>query len=133
MKKCKQCWKPRNHNNSLISLCKECQYKKSYNSTKQRRIKQVSTKNKNTPARFTSKTKAEILIRDKSCILCSSPIQDYHHIYYWWQAEYWEDRNNSDKWVGLCRTCHEKIHHFSDWESQTLRKKCIEYIKSLYW
>lgn len=28
MKNCKDCWKPRWHNNPLISRCKECTYKK---------------------------------------------------------------------------------------------------------
>ncbi len=132
MKNCKKCWKPRNHTNPLIALCIECTHKKSYNNRKQERIKQVSSTNANTIAKFSSKIKAEILIRDKACIFCWNTIQDYHHVYYWWQAEYWPDRNNVDKGVWLCREHHNLIHHFTDWSSQRLRKDCIEYLKNYY-
>lgn len=44
MKLCKDCWKPRGHENLLISRCKECQYKKQ--SLKQTRVKQISQKRK---------------------------------------------------------------------------------------
>ena len=93
-------------------------------------IKYVSTKNKNTPAKFTKEVKAQILLRDKHCIFCNNAIQDYHHVFYWAiQAEHWQDRNNVNKWVWLCRAHHERIHHFSDWTSQELRNRCIEYLK----
>jgi hypothetical protein len=94
-------------------------------------IRKVSLKNKNTIASFTSETKAQILIRDRHCIICWNWISDYHHIFYWWQAEYWEDRNNVNKWVWLCAIDHFKIHHWVDWISQELRYKCIDYINNL--
>lgn len=91
-------------------------------------IKKISSNNKNTIAKFTTETKAQILIRDKNCILCSKWISDYHHCYYWWQAEHWEDRNNVNKWVWLCANCHFQIHHWTDWYSQEYRKYCIDYV-----
>lgn len=132
IKKCKDCWKPKNHDNPLISRCRECTYKKSYANPKQTRIQHKSKTNKNVSAKFSSEIKALILVRDRNCIVCNSPITDYHHIYYGWQAEYGVNRNDINKWVGLCRTHHEKIHHFSkNWESQKLRKYCIDYINNL--
>ena len=128
-KKCKVCWQPRDHDNPLVSRCKKCQYEHSNNNKKQTRINLVSKTNKNTPARFSKEVKAQILLRDKHCIFCDNAIQDYHHVFYWWKAEHWPDRNNVNKWVWLCRTDHERIHHFSDWTSQELRERCIEYLK----
>ena len=34
------------------------------------KIKQVSTKNKNTSAKFSKETKEAIMIRDRNCIIC---------------------------------------------------------------
>lgn len=130
-KLCKQCWNT--NENALLKLCKQCYYEdKIKNPTKwYKAIKKISNKNKNTIAKFTTEAKAQILIRDKSCILCSKWISDYHHIYYWWQAEHWEDRNNVNKWVWLCKLCHHNIHHWITWLSQELRQKCIDYINNL--
>lgn len=94
-------------------------------------INKVSKTNSNTQAKFKTETKAKILIRDKHCIICWNWISDYHHIFYWWQAEHWPDRNNPEKGVWLCSSCHHNIHHWNSWLSQELRYKCIDYINNL--
>lgn len=99
--------------------------------TQRKAIRNKSKTNTNIQAKFTTETKAKILIRDKHCIICWNWISDYHHIYYGWQAEYWEDRNNIEKGVWLCKLCHHNIHHWNTWLSQELRYKCIDYINKL--
>ena len=93
-------------------------------------------KNKNTIAKFSKEIKAEILIRDKSCIIkdCDNGIQDYHHAYYWAiHANLWPNRNDVDQWVWLCAACHANIHHFSNnWKSQELREYCMNYLQNYY-
>lgn len=129
MKKCKICWQPRNHNNPLNAMCKTCTYKKSEQNKKQTRIKQKSPTNKNTPAKFSKETKVEILLRDKSCIFCNSPIQDFHHAYFSNQANYWKDRNNASQWVWICRSCHNACHACKMWSWK--RQEAIDYLNNL--
>ena len=70
--------------------------------TQTTKIDKVSKSNKNTVASFSKKVKAQILLRDKSCpLMCWKPIQDFHHIYFGTQCEYWEDRNDVNKWISL--------------------------------
>ena len=94
------------------------------------KIKQVSTKNKNTPAKFSKETKWAIMIRDKQCIICWKPITDIHHVFFSQQAEYWDDRNDINKWVGLCREDHDLVHWCKQWE--WIRQFCIDYLKQIY-
>lgn len=134
-KNCKICWSEFICYNTIQNKCNKCVLdlqKQKWIKQTSIKIKQVSTKNKNTIAKFSSEIKAEILIRDKHCIFCSNPITDHHHIFYWWQAEHWPDRNEVNKWVWLCRLHHEKIHHFTDWTSQQLRQDCINYLNNFY-
>ena len=128
MKLCKDCWNPRDHENILISRCKACQYLKSEKNVKQTRIKTVSTKNKNTIAKFSSKVKAEILIRDKQCIFCKNPITDIHHVFFWIESNRTKTRNDTDQWVWVCRACHDEIHWCAVWEGK--RQEAINYLKS---
>jgi len=93
-------------------------------------IKQVSTKNSNTPAKFTKKVKKEILDRDKVCCLCWDKWVDIHHIYFSNQAERWKDRNNIDKGLLLCRKCHDNVHWCKVW--QWIRQESILYVKEIY-
>jgi len=130
MKKCKNCWEQRWHNNPLIALCKTCVYKKSESNPKQTRIKQVSSKNKNTPAKFSVKTKREIVERDRVCIVCWEQWTDVHHVYFSQECEYWQDRNNIDKWVLLCRLCHWKCHACPSGE--WVRQEVINYLKEIW-
>ncbi len=116
IKKCKRCWEPRWHSNPLISLCVKCSYNK-------------DTNNAWKVAKFTSDTKASILIRDKSCVLCKWSVMDYHHVYFSMQAERNETRNNIEKGVGLCRSCHDKCHACRSWHWE--RQECIDYLINL--
>lgn len=132
-KKCKQCWEL-THPPHLQKYCSpDCMTQAWVNMwwNNRKQLQKFSKTNKNEVAKFTQETKAIILIRDKRCILCPSVIKTYHHVYYGGQAEYWKDRNNPEKWVWLCISCHESIHHFSKWNSQELRYKCIDYVKNL--
>ena len=114
---------------SIQNLCttNEHKFNEKKNTTK---IKQVSTKNKNTPAKFSKETKWAIMIRDKQCIICWKPITDIHHVFFSQQAEYWDDRNDINKWVGLCREDHDLVHWCKQWE--WIRQFCIVYLKNIY-
>lgn len=95
-----------------------------------KKIKQVSTKNNNIAAKFSKEIKAAILIRDKHCIICSRWITDIHHVYFWTQSEYWEDRNDINKWVWLCRDCHNEVHWCK--QCEWIRQQTINYLINLY-
>lgn len=90
------------------------------------KIKQVSTKNKNIAAKFSKETKLAIMIRDKQCIICWKPITDIHHSFFWTECEYWKDRNDINKGVGLCRDHHLEAHWCKQWE--WVRQQCIDYL-----
>lgn len=90
------------------------------------KIKQVSIKNKNTVAKFSKETQATIMLRDKQCIWCGKPWSDFHHIYFWTQAMYTEDRNDSKYGCFLCRDCHNEAHGCEQW--QWLREQFINYL-----
>lgn len=94
------------------------------------KIKQVSTKNKNNQAKFSKQTKAEIMLRDKHCIICWKYITDIHHVYFWTECEYWDTRNDINKWVWLCRDHHNDVHWCKQWE--WIRQQCILYLTNLY-
>jgi hypothetical protein len=130
VRKCKKCWWPIDHSNTLISRCKKCTYKNSENNPKQTRIKVKSTKNKNNIAKFSKKTKWQILVRDKSCIFCNKPITDIHHIYFWTECNFWDNRNDITQGVWVCRSCHDEIHSCSKWEWK--RQEAINYLKNLH-
>ena len=89
--------------------------------------------NNNTPALFTQKTKDIILARDKVCIITGDPIIDYHHVYFWSQANRGKNRNDADQGVGLSAEIHRIMHHASPKEThlaRIYRAKCIIYVKS---
>lgn len=81
------------------------------------------------PAKFTTKTKQEIFERDKVCILCWNPIQDFHHCYYGTESNYSKDRNKANQWIWCCRNCHNDCHWCKRWEWK--RQIAINYIKWL--
>lgn len=100
-------------------------------SSKPYKINSVSKTNKNTPAKFSQKTKDEILFRDKNCIICTNKWAEFHHAYYWYNSNRWANRNDSDQWVLLCWKCHHSIHHWTDWTWRIKRAKCIIRLKQL--
>lgn len=88
-----------------------------------------SKTNRNTPAKFSKKTKDEILKRDIKCIISWNPIEEYHHSFFWSiQANYWEDRNAHYEWVWLSAKVHYIIHHWKDTElAKKYREICVDY------
>lgn len=92
-------------------------------------VKPTSTTNKNKIAKFSSQTKALILIRDKQCIISGNPISDYHHAYYGSEAQYDDWRNNPDRWVWLYRDIHHEIHHGTGGLWQSYRAYCKYYLE----
>lgn len=82
-------------------------------------------------AKFSNKTKQEIYNRDKVCIICwiNNWLFDFHHIYFWIESNYNENRNDINQWVMICRNCHTFAHSCKRWE--WVRQECIDYIKNL--
>ena len=80
-------------------------------------------------AKFSNKTKQEILERDVVCIFCWKQGTDVHHVYFWTESEYTKDRNNANKGVLVSRDCHLEIHSCSKWEWK--RQEAINYITNL--
>ena len=133
-KKCKQCNTPFICYNTIQNLCWPCMVAKNKQKPlkAQKSIKKISSKNKNTPAKFSIETKAIIKARDKKCILCPKDWLEYHHAYFWpIQANYWPNRNDADQWVFLCHECHHEIHHWNKGKWKLYRMKCIEYLLTL--
>ena len=93
--------------------------------------KQKKTKKKNNKAYFSKEVREEILKRDKVCIISGNPIDNYHHIFYGWQINYWPDRNNANQWVWLSKDIHYEIHHWIGWKWQNYRAFCINYLNNL--
>ena len=81
------------------------------------------------PAKFTKKTKEQILERDWSCILCWWQAHSIHHVYFSRERIYTKERNDADQWVTLCFDCHLKSHSCKSWEWE--RQECILYLDNL--
>ena len=137
-RKCKQELELENFNPDRLwkywvsSTCKTC---KASNIPKYNKPSIRSQKNSNNQAKFTNEVKEQIYERDGfKCIICEcfqNFAFDVHHIYFWTESEYWEDRNDVNKWVLLCRLCHAKAHSCSKWE--WVRQECINYITNNLW
>ena len=80
-------------------------------------------------AKFSNKTKQEILDRDVVCIICWDQWTDCHHVRFWMEANRWSDRNETKEWCILCRSCHEDAHAFKAWF--WVRQDCINYLNKL--
>lgn len=91
-------------------------------------IAKKSKTSKNIARSLNSDIISQVYTRDWfKCILCWSKTLDLpHHVLYWIESEYWEDRNNINKLVTLCKADHFKIHHQSWWKE--LNNKCKEYL-----
>ena len=81
-------------------------------------------------ARFTKETKESIYNRDKNCIICWIKWMDFHHAWFWIEANRWEDRNQVKFGCLLCRDCHSDAHAFKRW--YWTRQDAIEYLKKIY-
>lgn len=86
----------------------------------------VDNRKKNTKRSFPKEMKEEVMNRDRCCILCwDAKTMELHHVFYGSDAEYWENRNNANKLVWLCKECHYDIH--SMWNRE-MRLRCISYL-----
>lgn len=128
---CKNCKKL--NPNPLNKYCsQEClNLKWGYVLKSKTKIRNKSEKNNNTPAKFLIETKWKIKERDSSCILCGTEWSQYHHVYFWANANRKENRNDADQWVLLCEWCHYEIHHWIQWRWKEYRAKCIVYLQEL--
>ena len=80
-------------------------------------------------AKFTTKTKQAIVERDVYCRLCWKQGSEVHHLYFGTQTNYWDNRNDIDQWILVCRDCHTDIHSCSKWEGK--RQEAILYVENL--
>jgi len=83
-------------------------------------------------AKFNNKIKEQIYERDwKCCIICwVNYWLQFHHVFFWLEANRWKDRNNIDQWVTLCSECHTGCHSCKSWT--WVRKKSVNYINNIY-
>lgn len=80
-------------------------------------------------AKFSNEVKKAMLDRDKQCIICWAPWTDCHHVYFWTESNYDDNRNDLDQGVILCRKCHNLAHSCKQWE--WVRQKCIDYLLTI--
>jgi len=127
-KKCKICWWPRNHNNSLNAMCKECTYKKSASNSKQTRIRQVSDKKKVRLKEtwWEVKTFEQVYKERKNCIICNKFVSEpktwcFAHILN--KKDYPHLRNFTNNIAFVCSIdCHHVVDSRITWSN----KKDIE-------
>lgn len=115
----------------VASTCKSCNLVKVFATNKT--IKQVSKKNKNTPANFSSQVKWNMIARDWWCIICRKRNNlQCHHAYFWASSNLTETRNDLDQWVCLCPDCHFETHNWTAWRWKDFRQLCIDHLNKLY-
>lgn len=92
--------------------------------------KQAQSFKKNTVRKVTKETKEIVYERDGGkCVFCKRPTQDhFHHIYWWMESEYSENRNDPDRLVLACYDCHTICHTK---ETKKYRLLWKEYIKNI--
>lgn len=119
---CKVCKKPIDHNNPLISKCKECTYKKSLSNKKQTRIKPISDKRKKRLKNWWSEKELFKEIweeRPHICVDCWKVLKEakahnFAHIKSKWKyPELRLDKNNIQI---KCFRCHFKQDHWMDYK-----------------
>lgn len=92
--------------------------------------KVIDNRKKNTVRKISIEVAEEVIRRDRVCIIChAEPIEEIHHVFYWYEAQHDVWRNNPDRLVWLGRICHHKLH-FEWWNNYRQRSK--DYLKNLY-
>lgn len=88
---------------------------------------------KNTKRKIPEETKKIVWNRDEwKCIFCWNYTSDhFHHIYWGWDADYSEYRNEHFNLVLACNDCHHKCH-FTD-KSKEMREFWKNYILKFIW
>lgn len=74
--------------------------------------KTTDNRKKNTKRKITEKVFQECFSRDKGCVICWTQfnLDRPHHVLYGNEQNLWEDRNNADQLVTICKSCHHKLH-----------------------
>ena len=131
MKKCKDCWEPRWHNNALISRCKACQYKKSESNSKQTRIPTYSPKRKKRLSEWGEKSLFDKIwdTRERKCVICWKEMYEpanymFAHILPKWKYPRLREFKNN---VGL--VC--SIEHHNELDSAVNRLKNDIWLKQV--
>lgn len=93
--------------------------------------KVTDNRSKNTKRKITKDLFEQAFSRDKGCVICWTQFDLYrpHHAYYWIDQNLWENRNDLDQVVTICRTHHHKLHF--EW-GNNYREEAIEYLKNYY-
>ena len=88
---------------------------------------EIKNKRKWKRAKFSQTTRQSIYERDWGiCIFCHDRSVTAHHIYFWCESNYDDDRNNISQWVTVCQDHHSEIHSCSKWSWK--RQEAIEYL-----
>lgn len=126
-KYCKQCWVL--NENPLNRLCRQHYYEDQLDNPKKRTpIKKIGKKKpKWRVAKFTKETKEKIYARDKVCIFCwNNSNLHFHHLFFWTESIYTNNRNDIDQGVTACWDCHSEIHWCA--KSEGKRQEAINYL-----
>ena len=85
----------------------------------------------NTKRLITKETKEIVYERDGGkCVFCWRHTQDhFHHLYWWIESEYSEDRNRPEAIVLACSDCHTLCHKV---DTNKYRKLGKDYIQHYY-
>ena len=90
---------------------------------------------KNTKRKVTTKTKWEVYYRDNGrCVLCGNGgnlERNPHHIFFGNEAQYDKSRNDANKLVVICVSCHWMIHFGGQAESREKRDACKKYLEDM--
>jgi hypothetical protein len=142
MKLCKDCWKPRDHENALISRCKACQYLKSEKNVKQTRIKTVSNKKRE---RLKNWWEKKIFIeiwneREHNCEICNKKILEAQTFCFAHKCPKWtypEHRLKKENISLVCSIkCHWEVDKMFSWikraELNLILKNNIELINKKF-
>lgn len=119
MKKCKDCWKKRDHDNALISRCMDCQYKKQ--NIKRKAVKKISDKRKKRLSEYSEKDMFKEIWQERNhnCEECwkylrEAKAHNFSHIKSKWSRP--DLRMDKDNIKILCFRCHFKNDMWLDYK-----------------